>query len=192
MSTRVILIDSVPNLGLPGDVVNVKPGYARNYLLPQGKALVATEGNVAEAAHQKRIAESRRKKIIQSLSELRDRLTGTRLSFSEKVSEAGRLYGSVTGRRIAEALQADYAELQAGWVRLAEPIKVPGEFTVVLELAPGLKASIVVEVIGERDAEAVAAAAAADEFEDDNLSDEDGDDFDGDDAEDAVEDEATA
>jgi large subunit ribosomal protein L9 len=191
MSTRVILIDSVPNLGLPGDVVNVKPGYARNYLLPQGKALVATEGNVAEAAHQKRIAESRRKKIIQSLSELRDRLAGTRLSFSEKVSEAGRLYGSVTGRRIAEALQADYAELQAGWVRLAEPIKAPGEFTVALELAPGLTASIVVEVIGERDAEEVAAAAAA-EADDDEPSDEDGEDFDDGDAEDDVEDEATA
>ena len=192
MSTRVILIDSVPNLGLPGDVVNVKPGYARNYLLPQGKALVATEGNVAEAAHQKRIAESRRKKIIQSLSELRDRLAGTRLSFSEKVSEAGRLYGSVTGRRIAEALQADYAELQAGWVRLAEPIKVPGEFKVGLELAPGLTTSIVVEVIGERDAAEVAAAAAAEARDDDDLSDEDGEDFDDGDAEDDVEDEATA
>lgn len=114
MSTRVILIDSVPNLGLPGDVVSVKPGYARNYLLPQGKALVATEGNVAEAAHQKRIAESRRKKIIQSLTELRDRLAGSRISFTEKVSEAGRLYGSVTGRRIAEALQADFTDVQSG------------------------------------------------------------------------------
>ncbi len=192
MSTRVILIDSVPNLGLPGDVVNVKPGYARNYLLPQGKALVATEGNVAEAAHQKRIAESRRKKIIQSLSELRDRLTGTRLSFSEKVSETGRLYGSVTGRRIAEMLQADFAELQASWVRLGEPIKAPGEFKVVLELAPDVTTSVVVEVIGERDAVVVEAPATDEADEGDESSDEDGEDYDDGDAEDVTEDEATA
>lgn len=176
MSTRVILIDSVPNLGLPGDVVSVKPGYARNYLLPQGKALVATEGNVAEAAHQRRIAESRRKKIIQSLTELRDRLAGTRLLFTEKVSDTGRLYGSVTGRRIAHELALQFAEVQAAWVCLSEAIKAPGEYEVKLELAPHLTTTIVVEVLGEAQSKPDATAdeaAGVDEDEGDEEAAED-------------------
>lgn len=184
MSTRVILIDSVPNLGLPGDVVNVKPGYARNYLLPQGKALVATEGNVAEAAHQRRIAESRRKKIIQSLTELRDRLAGTRLSFTEKVSDTGRLYGSVTGRRIADELTQQFADVQAAWIRLAEAIKAPGEYEIKLELAPKLTTTIIVEVIGEAEPKP---EAPADEAADEAADVDEDEDF-----EEAAEDETTA
>jgi ribosomal protein L9 len=105
---QVILIEPVQNLGLPGDVVSVKAGYARNFLLPSRMALPATEGRVKEMAHARRIAESRRRKLMESLKGRAEALDGVRLEFEEKVTETGKLYGSVSARRIAEELAHDH------------------------------------------------------------------------------------
>lgn len=147
---KLILIESVEKLGLPGDVVNVRDGYARNFLLPAKKALRATDDNVRQLEHQKRIAESRRRKVVEDLQVRRDSLDGAEVSFVEKVSDTGRLYGSVSARRVADALAETYGELQSGWVQLSAPIREPGSYDVVLHLAPELEAHVTVHVEPEQ------------------------------------------
>ncbi|RMF14376.1 MAG: 50S ribosomal protein L9 [Candidatus Dadabacteria bacterium] len=145
---KLILIEAVEHLGLPGDVVDVRTGYARNYLLPKRKALKATPDNVAAFEHQKHIAEARRKRVIDNLRVRCETLDGAEVHFEENVTETGRLYGSVSARRIIEALEAQFGPIQHNWLRLAEPIREPGEYTVELRLAPELTASVKVVVEG--------------------------------------------
>jgi len=159
---KLILIESVEHLGLPGDVVTVKPGYARNFLLPKRLALKATDGNVAELAHQQAIAEQRRKKAVQDLGEKAQRLRDAALEFTERVSEGDRLYGSVSARRIAEALTAKVGfDVPPAWVRLSDPIKEAGSHQVTLRLGPDIDAVVAVEVLADRSEQEAAAAAAA-------------------------------
>lgn len=160
---KVILIEPVENLGLPGDVVTVKPGFARNFLLPKRLALKATEGNIAELEHQRAIAEQRRKKIVKDLGEKAQRLAAVALEFNERVSEGRRLYGSVSARRIAEALAEKVGfDVSVAWVRLGEPIKETGSFRVGLRLGPDIEASVEVTVRSDgSELEAAAAEAVA-------------------------------
>lgn len=147
---KVILIESVANLGLPGDIIDVKNGYARNYLLPQRKAMLASSNNVVELEHKKRIAEARRKKVIDDLKVRCQNIQGTVLHFKERVTETGKLYGSVTARRIADALAEKFGPIETAWIQVGEVIKAPGTFTVGLKLAPGITGTIKVVVEGER------------------------------------------
>lgn len=158
---KVILIESVANLGLPGDIIDVKNGYARNYLLPQRKAMLASSNNVVELEHKKRIAESRRKKVMDDLKVRCQNMHGAELHFKERMTESGKLYGSVTARRIADALAEQFGPIETAWVQLGEVIKTPGKFTVALKLAPGITGSIKVTVEGERAVEEAPAEAPA-------------------------------
>lgn len=146
---RVILIEPVQNLGLPGDVVSVKPGYARNFLLPSRKALPATEGRVKQMAHARRIASTRREKLMEDLKGRAELIDGKTLEFEEKVSDAGRLYGSVSARRIAEELAEEFGIIQPDWVQLDEAIKTPGTYEVEVRLTEDLSATITVDVMPE-------------------------------------------
>lgn len=177
---RVILIESVSDLGLPGDIVDVKNGYARNYLLPKRKAMIATENNVVELEHKKRIAQTRRAKVLDDLKIRCETLSGANITFKERVTDAGKLYGSVTSRRIADALAEQFGAIEAAWVHLPEPIKEPGSFKVGLKLGPNITGTIVVVVEGERAAEDVEAAqpAEAEGSDDDSVAGEDSDDSD--------------
>ncbi len=167
---KLILIDQVDNLGLPGDVVTVKDGYARNYLIPHGKALKATDGNVEEMEHQKRIADSRRKKLIEDLSVRRDTINGSSVSFTENVTDGGRLYGSITSRRVADALRETFPDVKNGWVDLPEPIKEPGEFQIALNMAPDVTATVTVTVIADA---VVEPEPEADDVDEDVIADGD-------------------
>jgi len=169
---KLILIDSVEHLGLPGDLVDVKTGYARNFLLPQGKALKATESNVEEMEHQKRIAESRRRKIIDDLQVRRETLNGAVVEFVERVTEAGKLYGSVTKKGIAEALSEKFGNIPVSWIRDADHLKEVGEHAVVLHMAPDVEATISVVISADQESLAAAADGASEEAVDEATDDE--------------------
>ena len=145
-SVQVILSEDVPNLGEAGDVVSVKPGYARNYLLPQGKAIAATEASVKQLEHQKRV-------IAEKVARERKRLEGERARFEGQVveitaqaGEEGRLFGSVTAAMIADALAERGLEVDRRRIALAEPIKEVGEHPVVIKLHRDIQATVTVKV----------------------------------------------
>jgi large subunit ribosomal protein L9 len=149
---ELLLKEDVENLGARGDIVKVKPGYGRNYLLPRGLAIHATPGN-------KKQIELRRKTILKKEAVERDTATqqadllkDVTLEFARKVGEHGILYGSVTSMDIAEALAAKGYEIDRRRVLLKEPIKEPGEFEAPIKLHREVTTSVKVVVKSEEEA----------------------------------------
>ncbi len=146
---KVILTENIPSLGMPGTIVEVARGYARNFLIPQGKALEATPGNLAHFESQRaRIMEEvdREKEAAQELAE---RLGAVSLTIPQRVGESERLYGSVTNATIAQALEEKGFDIDRKQLELEEPIKQLGTYQVTVRLAPGVKTQIQVEVVPE-------------------------------------------
>lgn len=146
---QVILKETIESLGTVGSEVKVADGYARNYLLPQGKALPANE-------HNRKIMEQQKSKIALMLAkekataeEAAKRISGTVLQIRAKVSEENRLYGSVGVRDIAEALKEIGIEVERKMILLADPIKTLGSFTVPIRVYKEVEPEITVEVIAE-------------------------------------------
>lgn len=147
---KVILTDYIPSLGEPGKVVEVSRGYARNYLIPQGKALEATAGNLARFEQERKRREALMKRQEEAARAAAARLEGLTLTIAQRVGEQERLYGSVTAAMIAEALAEKGFHLDKKQVELAEPIKKLGEYDIAVRLGPQVKATIRVEVVPER------------------------------------------
>src|SRR5262245_61597427 len=147
MPIQVILTEDVPQLGNAGDVVNVKPGYARNYLMPQGKAMLATEGRVREIQHQRRVVEEKVKKEMKSFEAVAKRLADQSLEFKVQAGEEGKLFGSVTNADIAEQLTARGFEIDRRKIELSEPIKLLGEYEVEVKLHRAVKGKVKVQVV---------------------------------------------
>lgn len=146
---KVILTETVPALGTIGAVVEVARGYARNYLIPQGKALEATPGNVGRfEARRSRLARLTAKEQ-EDAQALAARMAEVVLTISQRVGESDRLYGSVTNVMIAEALEAQGFAVDRKNLELPEPIKKLGTYQVTLRLAPEVKTQIQVEVVPE-------------------------------------------
>jgi large subunit ribosomal protein L9 len=144
---QVILRDDMDNLGKSGEVVNVKPGYARNYLLPRGHAIKATAGDIKRVEHEKRVIAARTAKLAKTAQAEADKLSRVKISIERAVGEEDKLYGSVTTRDIAEALHADGHTVDSKKIVLAEPIKALGDFEVVVKLGRGVNATIKVAVV---------------------------------------------
>lgn len=144
---RVILKGEVPNLGDAGDIVKVSPGYSRNFLFPRGLAIPASEGSVKELEHQKRVADSIRRKQLAAAKELAARLENSAVSIRREAGDDDRLFGSVTNRDVVDALAAEGVEVDRRSVTLAEPIKTIGLFTVPIRLHREVTASVRVYVI---------------------------------------------
>jgi large subunit ribosomal protein L9 len=144
---QVILREDRENLGKSGDVVTVKAGYGRNFLLPKGLALLATAEDVARVAHEKRVIAARNAKLMKDTQAAADRLNQVSVSIPVTVGEEDRMYGSVTTRDIAEALHAKGVELDAKKLVLDEPIKSLGLSEVVVKLGQGVSAKIKVWVV---------------------------------------------
>jgi len=146
---KVILKENVPSLGQAGTVVEVARGFARNFLIPQGKALEATPGNLTRVE----LESGRRAKTElqekETALDLATRFEGVALTIPQRVGEEDRLYGSVTGAMIAEALAAQGLEIDRKQLELPEPIKKLGTYEVSIRLAPEVKARIQVEVVPE-------------------------------------------
>lgn len=144
---QVILKQEVANLGDAGDIVKVKPGYGRNFLIPRGLAIPATEGSMRQADHQRRVAEAIRRKNLSGARELKEKLEGTAVSIRRETGEDDKLFGSVTNRDIAEALSAEGLEVDRRSIVLDEPIRSIGLFTVPVRLHREVTANVRVYVI---------------------------------------------
>jgi large subunit ribosomal protein L9 len=148
---QVILLEKVTNLGQLGDIVKVREGYARNFLIPKGKAKRATEANVAEFENRRGELEKAQNEILAAAQERAARLEGLMVQVSQKAGVDGRLFGSVTNYDIAEALKAQGFEVPKSVVRLPHgPLKHVGDYDIVLDLHGDVKANIKVSVLGEQ------------------------------------------
>lgn len=146
---QIILLDKVVNLGNLGEIVKVKDGYARNYLLPKGLAYPATEGNKKRIAFEsERIAKQRASEKQTAESEA-TRIAGISLSFPMKVGEEEKLYGSVTAGDIQRRLEEQGIHIDKRKVDLPEPIRSLGEFTVGIKLHPEVRPEITIVVVKE-------------------------------------------
>jgi len=151
---KIILVNDVDNLGLAGQVLNVAPGYARNYLLPTGAALPATEANLKLLARKRAEFETRAKAEKDQALDLKGRLAELRLVFHRKAGEKGKLYGAVTAMDLSEALQAKGFDMERRRLRLGEPFKALGDYEVPVRLHPEVIASFKISVLPEAAADA--------------------------------------
>ena len=147
--TDVILKQDVEHLGSAGDVVEVKPGYARNYLLPQGLALRATEGNLNRIREEQRHEERAAERVRERAEALGERLQGRSLTFNVRAGEDGTLYGSVTVQDLVDRLAEDGLEVDREQVDLAEPIKELGVYNVAVDLHDDVRPELKVWVVAE-------------------------------------------
>jgi|SRR5450759_3748691 len=144
---RVILRENLDNLGKAGEVVTVKTGYGRNYLLPKGLAVPATEKDEARLQHEQRTIASRVAKLAKELHSEADRLSQVSVSLARAVGEEDKLYGSVNNRDIADALAEQGVKIDARKILLDEPIKTLGMTEVPVKLGHDVTAKIKVWVV---------------------------------------------
>lgn len=143
---KVILKENLENLGHIGDVVKVAPGYARNYLLPKGYAIEATEKNAKALDHAKRQLEYKRNKILEQAKAFAARIESLTLSIVHQAGEEGKLFGAVTNMELAEQLKAQGIDMDRKKIVLAEPIKQIGEYTASVKVHPDVAATLKVVV----------------------------------------------
>ncbi|WP_437722350.1 50S ribosomal protein L9 [Sorangium sp. So ce861] len=142
---HVVLTEDLHNVGKSGELVKVRPGFARNYLIPRGLAVGATAENVSRIEHEKRVAESRAAKTRSEAEQLAAKLNQVKLTISRPVGEGDKLYGSVTARDIEEALAAQGFSVDRRRIE-SDTIKTLGVHAVTLRLAPSITASVEVTV----------------------------------------------
>ena len=147
---EIILLEKVSKLGDPGDLVIVKPGFARNFLIPKGKAIRANEGNKAEYEQRKASLEKAESERKSSALELADKLKSLKISIPVTVSEEGTLYGSIGTREISDAINIHGIEVEKGIIRLPEgTLKELGEYQLDIELHPEVIQEISVTISAE-------------------------------------------
>ncbi len=147
---QIILMEKVVNLGALGDVVNVKNGYARNYLIPEGKAKRATEAAKKEFEVKRADLEAKATEIHSAAEARAAKLEGYMVQVTQKAGVDGRLFGSVTNSDIAEALTKQGFEMKKGEVVMPNgPLKTIGDFPITLNLHTDVKAQIIVSVLGD-------------------------------------------
>jgi large subunit ribosomal protein L9 len=139
---QVILKEDVPNLGNSGQLVAVKPGYGRNYLIPQGLAVMATRKNVATLEHEKRQIDARTAKLRKDSEAAANKLNGVEVRIERSVGEGDKLFGSVTTRDIEEALAAKGQKVDRKKIVLADPIRTLGSFDIEVKVARDIAAKI--------------------------------------------------
>lgn len=147
---KVILVKDVPGTGSAGEVKEVKEGHARNYLIPRGLAMPASEGAVRAIANQKQAVERRVERQRHETEELIERLKGLVLEIRGRAGEGGRLFGSVTSQQVAEALTKRGFDISRKQVELDEPIRTEGFYQVPVRAAPGVVIRIDLNVIGTK------------------------------------------
>jgi large subunit ribosomal protein L9 len=148
---QVILMEKVANLGALGDVVKVKDGFARNFLIPQGKAKRATDKNLKEFESRRSDLEKKAGEHLTGAQERAAKLEGTKVEIAQKAGVDGRLFGSVTNANVAEALQKIGHDVKKAEIRMPQgPIKHIGETALVVQLHTDVLANIVVLVVAEQ------------------------------------------
>lgn len=163
---RIVLRQDVPKVGEAGTIQTVSNGYARNYLIPQGFAVVATDGEIKMAQHNLAVKERKVLRQEEQLKSLADKIQGQRLSFTAKAGDQGRLFGSITAADVTAALVAAVGEdIDRRRVVLDEPLRTVGEHTVTVHLVGKLRPQVTVvieaEAADDEPAEEVAAEPEA-------------------------------
>lgn len=174
---KIILKEEVDNLGLAGDIVDVADGYGRNYLIPRGKAILATPGAEKEAQALLRARKAREAATLGDAQAMKDVLESRTLRIEKRVDERGHLYGSVTRNDIHEVLRERGHDIKAKRIDFGKPIKEIGEYEVEVQVHPQVMATVTYEVVdveGEITLESIAAAEKAERDQGPPLLDEDG------------------
>lgn len=157
---KIVLRQDVPKLGEAGTIQTVANGYARNYLIPQGMAVLATDGEIKTAQHNMKVRERKVARQEEQLQSLADKIDGTRLEFEARAGEGGRLFGSVTSNDIAEQLKEKIGEeVDRRKIQLADPIRTVGEHVLEIHLVGRLRPTITVAVNSDQPEEAETEAA---------------------------------
>lgn len=146
---KVILREDVTHLGTAGTIVNVKPGFARNYLIPRNYAIPATGNNLKAFEHEARVMEAKRLKRKKEAETMKAKLERISCSISKKVGEQDKLYGSVTTQDIEKAFNAEGFEIDKKDILLTEPIKALGVYTVPIRVFDDVVANTKVWVVRE-------------------------------------------
>ncbi len=146
---KVILTQDMESLGLGGEIVNVAKGYARNYLVPRGMALEATEQNIKLTEQQRKNIEIKKIRAKEDALKIKEKLSAVSVTIAQKVGEEEKLYGSVTTMDIADQLEKQGITLERRRIILDKPIKSLGEFSVTVKLHPEVTAPIKVVVVPE-------------------------------------------
>lgn len=143
---KVILQENVEHVGHIGDIVKVAPGYARNFLLPKGFAIEATEKNAKALAHTKKHLEYKKNRVLEAAKQLAGKIEALTLSIAHQAGADDRLFGAVTNMELAEHLKAHGLEIDRKRIVLADPIKHLGDFTAVVKIHPEVSAVLKVSV----------------------------------------------
>ena len=146
---EVILKEDIVNLGKIGEVVRVRDGYARNYLLPRGLVLEANKKNLKTFEHHKKLVGDQKQKIMRQAQAVGDQLNSVALVIPMKVGEEGRLFGSVTNIHIEKALKAKGLNVDRRKIQLAEPIKIAGDYDVPVRLSAEITVPLKVSVVSD-------------------------------------------
>lgn len=146
---KVILLQDIEKLGKIGEIKNVTPGYARNFLFPRKMAQLATRDNLKEVDKIKLAQEMKAKIDLEAVEKIVGSLDGYELTLPAKVKEEGKLYGSISDSVIAKELKNQGFEVNKSQIKLPEPIKEVGDYEVVVAFDHGLEANIKVSVVGE-------------------------------------------
>ncbi len=147
MAMQVILKEEIPNLGQMGELVAVKPGYGRNYLIPKGLAVEATPRNIKRLEHERRNIERRKEKLLAEARSIADRLRDMSITIAKKTTDEDRLYGSVTNREIADVLSSEGINIDRRKIVIDEPIRSLGVFKVKVKLNAELDGEVKVWVV---------------------------------------------
>ena len=142
MAMQIILTQDVANLGKAGELVAVKPGYGRNYLIPRGYAVSATANNVNRLEHERKVIERRVAKEKATAQSIADRLNGMTLQFERQVGEEDKLFGSVSNRDIADQLKKAGIDVDHRKIELEHPVKALGKYETVVRLGAGVSAQL--------------------------------------------------
>lgn len=146
---KVILKEDIPKLGTMGETVQVAPGYGRNYLIPQGKAVLATSKNFKELEHQRQLILRKAELIRKDAESFAEKFRGLTLTLARKVVEEDKIYGSVSVSDISQALEEAGVEIERKLIKLDAPIKSLGEFQVPVKVHADVTAEITVQVVTE-------------------------------------------
>ena len=150
---KLLLKEDVDGLGYCGEEVEVKDGYGRNFLVPKGKALLATPNNLKAFNHQKRIVQAKVKKVTGIAQEVADKISAATIQIKKKMGDGGKMFGAVTAQEISDLLKAKGIDIDRRKIQIQEPIKKAGEYSIPVKLHPEVTAAIKLTVEGEKVAE---------------------------------------
>ena len=147
---EIILTQDVENLGYKDEVVNVKPGYARNYLIPQHMAVVASKSNIKALEEKMRQQSQKREKLLQEFRVQADKIANATIKVGAKVGTSDKIFGSVTSIQVAEAIRnTTGVEVDRKRIKMSEEIKTLGKYKATVELHKDVTAEVSFEVVGE-------------------------------------------